>query len=303
LEKREAKVYENTKQALFLRGPATNQVVNDTLRELSQLKKPDAVYFSKKNQIRPFEDSQPLEFFSQKNDASLIVVGNHMKKRPQNVAFVRMFDHQVMDMFELGVEHFQGMKSFPGKGSVGMKPLLAFSGDLFDHNETYAKIKNFFMDFFRGSPTADQVDLRGLEYIIHFIAEPTDTPASARILFRVYCVKMKKSGTKLPRVELEEMGPRIDFVLRRTQFAPPDLMKEALKVPKEIKVLLFGMRTNNGQPKKVKNIESDILGDKVGRVHMKPQDLDKLQTRKMKGLKKRTRDDEEGTRKRVKSKE
>jgi hypothetical protein len=30
---------------------------------------------------------------------------------------------------------------------------------------------------------------------------------------------------------------------------------------------------------------------------MKPQDLDKLQTRKMKGLKKRTREDDDGPRK------
>jgi ribosome production factor 2 len=249
LEKKEAKVYENTKQALFLRGPATNQVVNDVLRELAQLKKPDAVYFTKKNQIRPFEDAQPLEFLSQKNDASLIVVGNHMKKRPQNLCFVRMFDYQVMDMFELGVEKFEGMHAFAGKGSVGMRPMLAFSGDLFDHNETFSKIKNYFMDFYRGSPTANQVDLRGLEYIIHFIAE------EGRIYFRVYCIKMKKSGTKLPRVELEEMGPRIDFVVRRTQFAPPDIMKEALRVPKEIKVLFSRKETNNYSQRRLRTLK------------------------------------------------
>ena len=35
----------------------------------------------------------------------------------------------------------------------------------------------------------------------------------------------------------------------------------------------------------------DIIGDKIGRVHTGKQDLSKLQTRKMKGLKKRDADD------------
>ena len=34
-------------------------------------------------------------------------------------------------------------------------------------------------------------------------------------------------------------------------------------------------------------METDIVGDKVGRIHLGRQDLDDLQTRKMKGLKRR----------------
>ena len=39
------------------------------------------------------------------------------------------------------------------------------------------------------------------------------------------------------------------------------------------------------QVKKVKNISKDAFGTKLGRVHMKRQDFSKLQTRKLKGLK------------------
>lgn len=38
-----------------------------------------------------------------------------------------------------------------------------------------------------------------------------------------------------------------------------------------------------------KNIDTDLIGDKVGRIHLGRQDLSALQTRKMKGLK-RSRD-------------
>lgn len=39
------------------------------------------------------------------------------------------------------------------------------------------------------------------------------------------------------------------------------------------------------QPKKVKNVSHDAFGSKLGQVHMKRQDFSKLQTRKLKGLK------------------
>lgn len=40
------------------------------------------------------------------------------------------------------------------------------------------------------------------------------------------------------------------------------------------------------QPKPKKNIRTDAFGSKLGRVHMTKQDVNSLQTRKMKGLKK-----------------
>jgi hypothetical protein len=41
------------------------------------------------------------------------------------------------------------------------------------------------------------------------------------------------------------------------------------------------------RPRMKKNIVMDSMGDKIGRVHLGKQDLTGLQTRKMKGLKRR----------------
>ncbi|XP_010187304.1 PREDICTED: ribosome production factor 2 homolog, partial [Mesitornis unicolor] len=88
-------------------------------------------------------------------------------------------------------------------------------------------------------------------------------------------VLLKKSGCKIPRIELEEMGPSLDLLMRRTHLASDDLYKLSLKQPKALK------------PKKKKNISHDVFGTTYGRIHMQKQDLGKLQTRKMKGLRKR----------------
>lgn len=53
-------------------------------------------------------------------------------------------------------------------------------------------------------------------------------------------------------------------------------MKQACRKPKELKKTVK------------KNISVDGLGTKHGRIHIGKQNIDKLQTRKMKGLKKTT---------------
>jgi len=47
---------------------------------------------------------------------------------------------------------------------------------------------------------------------------------------------MKKSGTKTPHIELEEIGPSADLVLRRSKLASSDLFKTACRTPAQAKV-------------------------------------------------------------------
>ncbi|XP_064623284.1 ribosome production factor 2 homolog [Lineus longissimus] len=270
LEKKEPKVNENNKTAMFIRGGRTSELITQSLKEIYTLKKPDAVFFKKKNIMRPFEDQTSIEFFSTKGDCSLFMFGSHSKKRPHNLVIGRLFDHHILDMVELGVGSFKSLETFKGsKIPVGTKPCLLFAGEPFETDYEYKRLKNLFIDFFRG-PVIENIRLSGLEHVMMF------TAAEGKVFLRSYKVLFKKSGCKTPRIELEEIGPAFNFTFRRTKLASDDLYKKSRKVPKVAK------------PKKKKNISRDVFGTKHGRIHMQTQDYQKLQTRKMKGLKRKS---------------
>ena len=276
LQEREPQLKENPKSAVFVKTQTISDVVKTAMQDLYNLKKPNCINFNKKNEILPFEDSKSLEFWSDKNDSSLFLIGSHQKKRPHNLIFSRMFNYQLFDMLELGVENFKSMLDFNvnNQVNVGMKPLFEFTGELFDTHQKYKQFKSTILDFFRGE-NLSQISLAGLSHVIScVVGQPKNENDLPPLHFRVYSIQLLKSGTKTPRVELVEMGPSMDLTLRRSLEADDQLSKEAYKVPKPINV-----------PKKRKNIEVDEMGDKVGRIHMEKQDLSKLQTRKVKALK------------------
>ncbi|TGZ85360.1 Brix-domain-containing protein [Ascodesmis nigricans] len=280
LAERAPKAVENPKKVLLLRGTSSSELIQSVLSSLNSLKKPFTLKFTKKNAVHPFEDAAPLEFFSQKNDCAFLCVGSHSKKRPHNLVVARMFDHRLLDMVEFGVDPdtFRSVENFKGveKPAVGMKPMLLFTGDVWEKDERFQRIRSLWMDFFRGEEIA-RVDVEGLQYVVSFAAKEGEN----KLHMRCFMIRTKRAGggARLPRVEVEEMGPRLDLTIRREERGSEELWKEALRKPKGVK------------PKTKKNIDMDIMGDKIGRIHTGKQELNKMQSRKMKGLKKRAADD------------
>ncbi|KAK3116713.1 rRNA-binding ribosome biosynthesis protein rpf2 [Teratosphaeriaceae sp. CCFEE 6253] len=282
LDNKGPQISENARTTLFLKYTSCSDILSLVLTDLYALKRPLAIKFGKKNSVHPFEDPSSLEFFSEKNDASLMVYASHSKKRPHCLTFARFFDFKMLDMLELLVESetMRTLAQFKNaKAAVGLKPLLSFSGSAFESPtaNAYTLAKSVFLDMFKG-PEVKEVDVEGLQYMIHFsVDEETAEQPKPMIHLRTYLLRTKKSGTNLPNVELEEMGPRVDFRVGRVREADPDMWKESMRKPK-------------GQEARTKkNIDTDVIGDKVGRIHLGKQDLGQLQTRKMKGLK-RSRD-------------
>lgn len=268
------------------------------LRTVHQLTKPYSILFHKKNEnIHPFENAESLEFLANKNDCGLVVWGNSNKKRPNCVTLCRIFDNKMLEMFELlllqtqqqmevdaahgggsEAEHQEDMRKMQLTIGVGMRPMMLFAGSTWaDTTSTvYPMIKSMLLDLFAGEET-DKVDVEGLQYILMVAAEEPTDGVPPVIHLRWYKIRTKKSGQKLPRVELDEVGPKFDFRIGRIRAADPSVLREATKQ---------GKRPNENAKTK-KNISMDSIGDKIGRVHLGKQDLSGLQTRKMKGLKRR----------------
>lgn len=245
---------------------------------------------NKKNgDIHPFEDPASLEFLAGKNECGVVVFGTHSKKRPNNVTLLRIFDNRILDMVELllftppdEMEHTRRIEI-----GVEMKPMILFAGSQWEDESSseqagiYRTLRSLLLDLFQGEEIP-AVDVAGLQYILMVAAGESangtkmDDPANKPVIhLRWYKVNTKRSTSpKIPRVELDPVGPVFDFRVGRFRQADPSVMTEAMK---------HGRRPNEARTKK--NVETDLVGDKIGRVHLGKQDLSQLQTRKMKGLK------------------
>lgn len=277
LLQREPKVVENPKNSLLIRGMSTSQTVNTVLGDLHKLRQPLSKHLTKKTDCHPFENNASLEFLCQKNDASLFVMASHNKKRPDNLVFGRTYDGHVLDMLEFGVEKFQPIDSFKGveQPMLGSKPCMYFAGNQWESSEALETTKSLLLDFFRGVE-AKQINMSGLDHVITVMIH------DSKILLRHYRIRYMKRVTKTGEkaVQLQECGPSLTLTPRRTAIASAELRKAAVRQP----------RTT--APVVEKNVSTNVFGETMGRLHMEKQDLNKLQTRKMKGLK-RGRDDHE----------
>ena len=135
--------------------------------------------------------------------------------------------------------------------------MLCFIGSEFEHKPDYQKLKNIFLDFFRGE-VVTQVNLMGLKHVICVVSHPGGVRLS------VSKVSLKASGTKIPKVELTDCGPIIEFVMRRTRFASDDLMKLAMEQP------------GSGKKKQSKNIKKNVFGESIGTLHREKQNLNEI---------------------------
>lgn len=248
MKRREPVEEEDAKKIVFLKGTNTSMPVTEVMKDLLALKKPDSITFTKRNDIHPFEDHKQLEFYSLKNDAPLFCFGSHSKKRPDNIVLARMFDYQLLDMCELGIMNHTPASEFKTIAPpLGSRPLMAFKGEHWDSSDELRTIKSIFQDCFTGNTHTDKIDLNhGLSHVMVFtlIGSPKD---SCRILLNVYNVILKKSDNiKYPKVELEETGPYVEFVQRRTTLANTQTMKDSLRVPKlNTVIILINIRPRN----------------------------------------------------------
>ena len=186
--------------------------------------------------------------------------GSHSKKRPNNLVIGRTYDHHIYDLVEVGVENFKPMESFKYDKKlaplIGSKPMIAFVGEGFENVEELKHFKEVLLDLLRGEvhfsaallvctsmiyelsilikawvwymQVVENLNLVGLDRVY------VCTAISSNRVFLSHCgLRLKKSGTKVPRMELVEVGPSMDLVVRRHRLPNDSLKKAAMKTARD----------------------------------------------------------------------
>lgn len=270
LKRRESQAVEDAKTALIMSGNRVTHETQTLLKDLYRVRTPLATIFSRKHEIHPFEDTNRLETLCVKYDHGLFAFGSSSKKRPMRLILGRLFDKQLLDMQEFAVKEYKSIQTFrKPEALLGSKPLVLFQGSSFESDERMKRSRSLLLDFFSG-PRPQKVMLQGLDQVVVCSAIEGAGPAAASspaaITVKRFRLQMKKSGTRLPHVELDEMGPSFKLELDRSKDPDRERWKQAIKIPKEVKV------------KKVKNISKDYMGKRRARIHMGKQDFDQIHT-------------------------
>ena len=262
------------KTLLLLHGALTSDVLKSLINDLSQMKYGENHRMNRKNPgIRPFEGGGEvsLEFFAEKSHplASRLLI-TQKKKRPNAITFGRFYNHKIYDCVEMMIngESFMSINNFGSVASsttIGSKPCMMFLGDKF---ETDAHLKQLKSDIHghisRESET--RINLKGIDRAIVVTA----LEDGKTILFRQFAIKYKKSGTRLPKVHLEEMGRTGTEIIGRVKLPPPDVEREAMRVDKTL------------LKEEKSNALSQGVSDKIGKiyVHKQTEGLDEINRRK-----------------------
>lgn len=170
-----------------------------------------------------------------------------------------MFDYQILDMFEIGVNEKTFKTSFMLKNggySIGTYPIILFCGESFHNNSSLRKLRNLFLDILKGEKMS-VINVSKLDRAIVITAI-----SNKKILFRQYKINKHKGLTIVPQIEIKEIGPSIDFTFRRYITASEELQILAYQNPKKIA--------------KTKNITQNKIGERLGRIYLKHQDLDEI---------------------------
>lgn len=268
---------EEVKPLLLLRGVKPGKYGNEFLQNLKKLKPNSSVLLSRKNEVFPFDDPSFVERLCDSHNCGMFCLVSHSKKRPNNVILGRLFNGQLLDMFEFGINGFLTLKQVLKVNKLakasGSDSIVLFQGDEWESSDTNRSLRLFLLDIFKPRHLKE-VSLTNLDHVISLSLN------DGILRFRSYFIGLKKNTAKktvkqmmdasCPQTVLKEMGPRIDFKMGRTKAAPTELMALAMKT-----TLVARKRSN-------KNESTDKLNNKVGRIHMNTEDKQYFHSKKQK---------------------
>eukprot|EP01053_Blabericola_migrator_P008281 Blabericola_migrator_1__8280@NODE_4299_length_1233_cov_55_454545_g2658_i0_p1_GENE_NODE_4299_length_1233_cov_55_454545_g2658_i0NODE_4299_length_1233_cov_55_454545_g2658_i0_p1_ORF_typecomplete_len244_score50_95Brix/PF04427_18/2_1e18_NODE_4299_length_1233_cov_55_454545_g2658_i0157888 len=239
------------------------------------MRKPHALYLNQRNQTKlmfPLEDPSDFEYLGTKNESSLFMMSSSTKKHPCRIFGGRLYNHKLYDLLEFDVLNFSPFKTSKGIPcpNEGSKPLVLFQGVGWELNNDMLQAKNYFADVF-GGYVVDKILLTGFDHAWVCVAyeEQSKVTLQNEILIQLkhFHIALKKDpNSKLPALQLTDIGPDFTLRLGKTRLPEKAAVKAAMKLPAE-EVL-----------KKKKNQTTTDLTETRAKVYINKEDLSKLHT-------------------------
>ncbi|CDR95399.1 Brix domain containing protein, putative [Babesia bigemina] len=297
---------EAKKQVLFMLSSSHSAETKQLLKDLFQLCKPSGFFRENYHNDVDFEDNVKIQInqynhriaamVCNRMDCGLYVVASSNKKRPMGIGLGRIYDGKMLDCCQLRVTKYVPFDFFKGPNDLEIShysyPLVLAQGAHFgEENGPMRTTRDILLDVFR-PPATGMVSLESIQQVIVLTSVDADATNTAdapkQILFRRYQILFRKSDDdpKIPRVDMKEIGPQIDFELVDCMEADPEVFKHATAVARKPKKLVCGVDTETSTAiKRRKNVSTTALGHTEGRVYLDRQSLDKLYTPHTKTLK------------------
>jgi len=260
MESKEAKLIEDLKKSIIMKGMKTSQTVMDLMKDLHLQRGTDLskLFLRTGKDLHPFDDIGPIEQMANKQGSALFVLGTHQKKRPDNIIFGRMFAEHLLDMCEFGVTGYVSQKEFKSmEVTNNLKPILIFQGEQFDFNDKHRRFKNYLIDFFKVSDY-EEVNIAELKRVMVFTSVGEKTIHHKQFEINVG-KQVNITDVTNNTISMHEIGPRYTLNVRRDKIATIELYKEACKQPK------IG---NFESRKAAKNMYTNNFGEKMGKVYL-----------------------------------
>ena len=163
-------------------------------------------------------------------------------------------------MFETHVLEFKGdiLATFRQFDASAL-PTLICLGDVFETNPTMSRIRNYFSDFF--APFRNETVFMNADFGMQLVV--------VLVGFEDQSLAISVSKASAQGTALTDMGVLLRLKVDRTNLAENEHFKEACK-------------QMTSKKKNKKTIEKDSLGETMGRVFVRQQDLKSLKLRRIK---------------------
>lgn len=254
------KLIEDPKKAIFLNTENASELTRIALVEFYLSRKTFSLRLNKKNKVESvFENTSSVEYFSEKNDASLFMYTSDTKKKPMNICMGSLFNNKLLDAFEFEITNMIPREYFEDKPEFDFncQPVLIFQGEDFETNTEMNRLKIFFLDFY-AQDLLEEVSITDLKKVIVFSSYQNNDNK---------CVKIRTfyastiNEYQINNYGLKEIGPSYDLTLRKTKITSEDDFKLACKQPRLISSEYTKNRING-------------LFDVTGKIYISKQNLE-----------------------------